>query len=159
MKSIFTSILLLVFAVTASGQNFTLSNLIEMNNLSFDDFDTYVTKKGYTYNSSKKDDEISNVCYISKTRGLDTAYITLEKSKTKNTVTFQINKEQVYLNIKDELKKLGFTYIDRLTLNDVSYLVYKKDDLWLYLSSQFETDVNKLKYTIYSIILESNTSH
>jgi competence protein ComGF len=49
MRTLYTFLFVLVFTTISIGQSFTLPELIKMSKMNVDDFDTYVTAKGFVF--------------------------------------------------------------------------------------------------------------
>ncbi len=145
-----------MFAISTSAQTFTLSELIKVNNLSFEDFDTYVIKKGYQYYENEIDEYAENTSYKSNVRGKAVSYISkaIFKDNSYEVLTFQTNDEKLYLSIKSELKLLGYVFEKKdVTKNGKLYLSYIKENIVITLISGVSevTDINGNKYTVYEI--------
>ncbi len=59
MKTITYTIIFFLLTTSIIAQNYSLSDLIKINNNNLDDFDTFVTQRGYKYYESKG-------CFVSK---------------------------------------------------------------------------------------------
>jgi len=125
MKKIFLLIFILA-STSIFAQNFKLNELIKMRNMNWDDFDTYVTSKGYQYNDFKKEKNstskhykyngsVVGECYINRCIFFDE----VETSPFSISVSFQTIHKEDYLAIKNQLKIQQFKYIGNDTYNEV----------------------------------------
>jgi hypothetical protein len=109
-------ILILAFfipAISVLSQDFSLSELLKINNYSIDDFDTYVTQKGYKYFENNDEDFGNSTSYTFYVDNIKTAYISKfhYKKTSKEMVSFQTGNSSTYISIKTDLKNLGFRFI------------------------------------------------
>jgi hypothetical protein len=74
MKLILLIITLLLFTITSTGQNVNLTEMIKLNNLGIEEFDTSVTKKGFTYKETQKNDSAESTVYKNG-KGRNTSYL------------------------------------------------------------------------------------
>jgi len=146
MKKAIILLISIILSVNAFGQKFTLNELIKMNNMNWDDFDTYVTKKGYYYSANENSSSVQGggkhmeyeydgkICkgerYINKTQYADGVYL----------ISFQTYDKNDYLSVKDQLKASGFKYISTHNLDEsisknAIEIVYYKGQLELDLIS------------------------
>ena len=58
----------------ACGQKFTLQELIKLNDMNWDEFDSYVVNKGYEYNRSENMDYVDSKSYGYKQKGEQSLY-------------------------------------------------------------------------------------
>lgn len=126
MKAILTTIFLFL-AFIVSGQSLSLPELIKMNDMAVDDFDTYATNKGFRFLKTNKDDNSESTSYSYSKNGYRIAFITktlirmtpVLDVKTKfDMVVFQTNDEEIYIKFKNEAKKNGFKFVRQYTNND-----------------------------------------
>ncbi len=154
MKTITFYIIFFLFSTISIAQNYTLSELIKINNYNLDDFDTYVTQRGYKYYESKSSDFSDGTSYAYSVNGIRKSYITkfYQKLTDKEMVSFQTSNNTTYLKIKAELKTLGFKLIKTDIYNGDTYFDYKKGkiEVTLALGTQ-EEDLNGNKLTSYEI--------
>jgi hypothetical protein len=143
MKKIAFSIFLLSITTLIYGQNFTLSELIELNNYKLDDFDTYVTQKGYKFDEVDNNDFADETTYAFYVKGVKKAYISKfhYHDDNSNMITFQTTNAATYLKVKSDLKKLGFKFTETKVYNESQFLIYKK---------------GKIKVSLISIVLKNN---
>ena len=87
--------------------------------MDWDDFDTYVTSKGYEYYKTEDDDFAETKAYSYDQARNSKAVYFIAKSVYKKTFTkmvaFQTVKKTEYLAIKEQLKTVGFKYISSET--------------------------------------------
>jgi hypothetical protein len=140
MKKIILIKYLLLFSSICFSQSLTVSELIKINNYHQDDFDTYLTKKGFLYYKNEVNDFSDATFYVYYLNGIEVAFVTkyYYKKMAKETVSYEIGNNSVYLKIKSELKTLGFKYINSNTLDETIFLNYKKGSIELSLASSFK---------------------
>lgn len=132
------------------GQSFTIVELIKINDYQFDEFDTYVTTKGYKYYQND-DNNIANVIsYAFNTNKQPTSYISTFqfKNEAKRMVSYQTMSADIYLKIKNELKTLGFKFIETKTHNGSTFLEYKKENISVSLASKINSGNDLTSYEI-----------
>lgn len=135
------------------SQDFTLAELIKINNYKIDDFDTYVTQKGYEYYENKNTNFSDVTSYVHYVNGVKKSYISkfYYKTQTKEMVSFQTGKNTTYLKIKAELKLLGFKFIDTETYEGTTFFNYKKGNIEIALASFVQENTYRDKLTTYEI--------
>lgn len=153
MKKILFSIIFYFISTAIFGQNFTLSELIKINNYHLDDFDTYVTQKGYQYYENDNTDFADATSYVFYVNGVRKSYISkfYYKTQTKEMVSFQTGNNATYLKIKSELKTLGFKFINTETNKGTTFFNYKKGEIEVALASSVQENSYGDKLTIYEI--------
>src|SRR5438093_8830889 len=108
MRNIFLTILLLTITNNLLSQKFSLNELIKLNNANWDDFDTYVTSKGYEYYTTEDKYYSETRAYAYKQSASSKAGYFIAKSifkqYTKKMTSFQTTKKDEYLAIKNQLK-------------------------------------------------------
>jgi hypothetical protein len=128
MKKLIT-LVALVWSLTGFSQSFTLNELIKLSKYDDDEFDTYITKKGYVFNEGKADDFYITSDYTFLVDGYTKYFISKNKSKTKDIysfISFQTPSSKTYLSIKEELKSNGFILLDKGVIDRSQYFEYKK---------------------------------
>jgi len=149
MKKAIIIIATVIISVSSFGQKFTLNELIKMNSMDWDNFDTYVTKKGYYYSGNEKTSYVQDngkhmeyeydgkICkgerYINKTQFTNGLYL----------ISFQTYDKSDYISIKDQLKAAGFKYsnthnLDESISKNAVELIYYKGNMELDLISALE---------------------
>ena len=116
MKYIFS--LLLVFSFYFSFSQITISEMMKVYAMNYDQFETFALSKNFELDKIKKDDDIDGIVYI-KNRGLYPNYLELDifNSRYGKLVSFQTSINSEFLRIKNQLYSLGFKLInDRLPL-------------------------------------------
>ncbi len=145
MRLLFSFSLVLFFATTSIGQSFTLPELIKMSKMDTESFDTYVTTKDFVYSSSDKDDNYSGVTYAFEVSKIDitkaSKFITLYQSffDKKYSISYQTSNKKEYLNIKNQVKVLGFKLVNSE--------IFNKDEIT---SNHFEYRKGKAKIDLYA---------
>lgn len=152
IKYILTAVLMLL--ITESfAQDFTLAELIKINNYKIDNFDTYVTQKGYQYYDNKNTDFKDQTSYVHYINGVKKSYISkfYYKTQNKEMVSFQTGKNTTYLKIKAELKSLGFKFINTESNDGTTFFDYKKGNIEISLNSSVQENRYGDKLTTYEI--------
>lgn len=132
MKFIF-SILLICSSYFSFGQ-MTLSELMRVYNMDMDQFETYAIGKGYEFSSFKKGENVNGISYV-KGVGKDTKYIKLYDNwySEGSLVQFQTSVSSEIVNIKNQLKSIGFKLCKSEFLDDNEGTQVKK-----YRNNKFE---------------------
>ena len=153
MKKFVLTITMCCISTAIFGQNFTLSELIKLNNYKLDDFDTYVTQKGYQYYENDNTDRTDETSYVLYSNGVRKAYISKfhYKTQTKEMVSFQTGDNATYLKMKSDLKNLGFKFISTETYNGATFFNYKKGVIEVALASSVQENPYGYKLTNYEI--------
>lgn len=153
MKKFIFSIIFYFISTAIFGQNFTLSELIKINNYQLDDFDTYVTQKGYQYYENDNTDFADATSYVFYINGVRKSYISkfYFKTQTKEMVSFQTGNNATYLKIKSDLKTLGFKFINTETNKGTTFFNYKKGEIEVALASSVQENSYGDKLTNYEI--------
>jgi hypothetical protein len=141
MRILFALSFVLFFVTSSIGQSFSLPELIKMSRMDTDNFDTYVSSKGFTYLKNKTDNRIVGVTYGLNSNqdgnGRADKYISLftEYYDYKYAITYQSSLQssfkKEYFNIKNQIKSMGFKLVDTGTTtgdNDLKFsrFVYRK---------------------------------
>lgn len=148
----------------AKCQLFTISELETLSTKNWDEFDTYVIKKGYIYDNSETD-EIAEYKFYTFNKnyysGTSSYWITLYKYSIDasirlgytNMVTWQTNISSDYIKIKDELKSKGYIFQNSTLLDGNTVNSYKKQKNEVRIILQkMKTDTGH-EITIYTISL------
>lgn len=149
-----TKLLLLCLAFITSNfaysQNFTVSELIKINNYDLDSFDTYVTEKGYKYYKNEDSEYALSSSYAFSVKGSAEAFISTFQYKLKNKkmVSFQTFNSKTYLLLKAEIKNLGFKYVNIETYNGKTFLNYSKGNIEITLASSTQNNGTITSYEI-----------
>ena len=158
MKKIFFGFMFLI-SISGFTQSFTISELAKISKYSADDFDTYVTKKGYIYHSETDGDFSRGTSYTFLVDGLKTYYVSnfLDKvGKYAFWVSFQTPDTKNYLSIKEELKNYGYKLFDNGTMDGSNYFKYKKGNnmvsLWSISTTYGYTNRTRVAYEISFIV-------
>lgn len=128
MRLLYTLLFVIIFISTSIGQTFTLPELIKMSKMDVDDFDTYVTSKGYVFHDEVDNDEMQSVGYAldvnendySKANKFITLYqrYSVYNFKYRYYVNYQTLDKKEYVKIKNQIKALGYILKDSLVLTD-----------------------------------------
>lgn len=111
-------LIILFFANFTYSQKFTLQEMIDLNHKNVDDFDTYVVSKGYDFNKFNEEDNYDSKSYSFKGFNEDSAEFWITKNNyylkgfyKKGSVSWVTSNKNYYLSIKEQIKKLGFTFL------------------------------------------------
>lgn len=153
MKLITLIAIFFLFTNSIFCQNFTLSELIKINNYNLDNFDTYVTQKGYKYYENKSTEFSDCTAYGFTVNGFNKFYISkyYRKLVKNEMVSFQTSNNATYLNIKLELKKIGYKLLKTGTFESSTYFDYKKGNIEVSLTLDTQEGMNGHKLTTYEI--------
>lgn len=113
MRLLFAFSFVLFFTTTSLGQSFTLPELIKMSKMNVDDFDTYVTSKGFVFEGADNEDQTEGVSYalnlnISNSKASKFIGLYERHYDDKYYIHFQTIDKNEYINIKNQIKTLGF---------------------------------------------------
>jgi hypothetical protein len=158
MKKIITAFLLII-SCSVFSQSFSLNELIKLANSSDDYFDTYVTKKGYTFNEIKDREYSKSIGYTFLVNGYSEFFVSkiLWKTRSFGFVTFQTDNISNYLKIKEDLINFGYKLSEKGTTEGFPYFEYKKGNtnVTLHLISETNEYTNK-KRNAYEIAVKTN---
>jgi hypothetical protein len=143
MKSTFTflCLLLCLISIRVSAQTFSLTELVNLTAMDVDQFDTFVTNKGFKYLESEDKDQIKSIeyCYNqSENSKWAEKYIShnyIFFTTTDIIITYQTSKSIDYLKIKSQVKQYGFKFVKTVNENGATFLEYKRNKLKLSLIS------------------------
>ena len=121
MKFLNIIVFFVSFAFNSAGQSFSLPELIKMEKMDLEIFDTYVTSKGYVFFNKGK--YKNSVHYALNVNG-DKASKFIAKDV--NLITFQTSVKSEYLKIKNQLKSNGFKFNKSEVENNSVKFIYKK---------------------------------
>lgn len=149
-------ILLILFCNNLFGQSFNLNELIKLSKSDLNYFDTYVTNKGFMFVEKRTESNyIANVYVQNNDRGYKTNYINKLDYFSHNEVmiTYRTINSKIYLNVKNDLAKSGFKYVENGADDDGNiYFTYRKGKLEVTLLSDKTTNAglnsNKIDYEI-----------
>jgi len=137
MKTVFFSCFFLL-SILVNAQTLGLDNMVKMNKMNNDDFDTYVTKMGFKYYEYENDESKNATSYIRETKN-NVEYITrfdypIER-KHRTMVSYQTTNSNIYLKFKNELKQFGYVFQEKGADDHGSYIDYKKGKIECSLNS------------------------
>ena len=107
MKFIF-SLLLILSSCFSFGQ-MTMSEVMKIYKMDFDQFETYATNKGYQLKKFDRDEDVNGIVYV-KGVGKQTKYLKLYDKfySWGNTFDYETNNLTEVSNIKNQSINLGF---------------------------------------------------
>ena len=150
MKKIILGILLLGIAFISQAQKFTVPQLISMSKMNFDDFDTYITQRGYSYYDGESDENMQSKSYKNNAVNSKTftrmIVVTMYTDKS-GYMFYQTPDKVEYLGFKQQVKALGYDFDKSIDDgNKATSLEYKKDGIPIQLS----TAISELKNVYYT---------
>jgi len=160
-KGIFTFCCVILFSASFA-QKFQLAELIKLIPMSSDDFDTYVTRKGYHFKENHKEDLSNGITYSFDGKICMEQYI-LTKYNFLNgevSITYHTIDKEDYLTIKKQLKSLGFQLKEEKNEDDSVWFIYKNKSMTLALisSEAYTTTAQSLSRGSYEISLSKYPS-
>ena len=155
----FLLLLIILFPLTGFTQFVSLNELVTLSNSNDDYFDTYATKKGYTFFKAKEDDLANSISYTFLVNGVKKAYLVkyTYNKKYGGWVELQITNSDTYLKFKESLNAYGFLYYDKGVSDESSWIQYRKGKTSVRIFSS--SDYNEYTRTTtphYSISVEQN---
>lgn len=158
MKTITSIIIFFLFTNSILCQNFTVAELIKINNYELDDFDTYVNQKGYKYYENESTEFSDRTSYAYSVNGVNKLYISkyFRKLVRNEMVSFLTSNNATYLKIKLELKKLGFKLVKTGTFENTTYFDYRKGKTDVSLTLNTQEGMNGHRLSSYEISVTRN---
>lgn len=169
-KKLNITIVLLLILITIlvpkfiKAQVFTMSELEVLSSKNWDEFDTYLIKKGYVYNNYDTDKYSELKTYSFQRNvysGAAPYWITLCKYLNNNIglismISWQTNEVNDYIKIKDQLKVLGYVSQNTEIFDGKTVIYYKKlnKEVLLIVGKKLTTDGKEI--TSYEISLNIN---
>jgi len=163
MKKIIVGITLLLISQFAFSQFLTLAELINLNEMTWDNFDTYVINKEYSFaktvKTKYKDGSLhyDNKTYSSKFNGLMASYFItkyISESSKSRMIRYQTAKNKDYAMLKKEISDLGFLLTKNYSVSDsVIVFEYKKDEIQLQVFSHQSKNAANANSTVYELCL------
>ncbi len=143
MKKVIIIVALLLVSSSSFAQKFTLNELIKMNNMNLNDFDTYVTSKGYVFENGNT--KMRSYHYNkSKVNGEHfTAERHVYKSET-GFIGYHTLHSEEYSSFKNQLKEMHFTFIktENEPMNNAAIFEYENSDYKVLLTSDKNKDID-----------------
>ena len=151
----FLSIFFLIFSFAVNAQTFVLNDLLKMNKMSDDDFDTFVTQKGFKYSEYENDERKNAISYVFKSKekfeGI-TKFVYAVNVSEISMVSYETSSSSNYLKLKNELKNNGFKITETGQDEFGSFMRYKKGKMLMILNSSLR-ELGFSKTTSYEISL------
>ena len=124
----FFSLMLVCSSYLSFGQ-MTVSDMVKINNMNLDEFETYALERGYTFKEIKDKKERAYGHTYMQGRGITTKYLTLYTKYIGgfNLVTYQTSSSSEFLNIKNQLKTLGFVLRTEEHYDGTPYKEYRNN--------------------------------
>jgi hypothetical protein len=132
----------LFFFIMGFSQKFNIKELIKLRSFNIDNFESYVTKKGYS--SKKSDTANKEILYTYGSYSI----IRSEKSKFKKVgLSYQFESEKMCLAAKSSLKKTDYKIrVEQIGDHGHSFFEYYKNDINILLNTG--TRKGKMFYAI-----------
>lgn len=156
MRLIYTFLLVAFLAITSFGQSFSMSELIRMSTMNVDNFDTYVTSKGYVFHKSIDEPRRTYVGYafnLDYDNSTASNFIKLYQKyyEYRYSISYQTIDKKEYTNIKNQLKALGFKLKDTSVFKSKdgtvsNNFVYRKGKAEIEIYSSY--DSYEINYTV-----------
>jgi hypothetical protein len=163
MKLLLKTMILIVFVLSFQNlfsQTISLGELIRLNNINEDDFDTFVIAKGFKYDGYENGKDYTAKRYTFYENGYKSSFITKYKYNydNKEMVSFQTPHSETYMNIKTSAKNQGFKYVNSTTIekDNVTLMNYYKGRLNLTLASGKDESNYGGQKTLYEISIIEN---
>lgn len=142
------------------SQNLTLNDMVKVIKMNEDESDSYLLNKGYTFYKKYDNEDYNFIMYCTNlkiTNGQAACDKTVSLSKRieggQKSIGFGTPISKEYLNIKNQLKLLGFVYKETKYLNENTIeMQYKSSSYTLYLTS-YHNNSNGKPHTSYSVNL------
>jgi hypothetical protein len=105
--------IILIYSTHFTFGQLTVSEMMKVYNMDFDQFETYAIMKGYEFQSIAKEDNFFGHVYV-KGKGQNTKYIELYSKwfSYGKKVGYQTSNSTEFINFKNELKNKGFILIE-----------------------------------------------
>lgn len=124
MKPFYILFIIVFFSFNSFCQSFSMMELIKMSKMDNDTFDTYVTSRGFKFFNDTNEDQLVGVTYALNRDRIEESkaskFITLYQLyyDRKYSITYQTMNMKDYLQIKKEIKVLGFGLVDSEIFKD-----------------------------------------
>jgi hypothetical protein len=153
MKVLFNIAFILIVSFNGYSQSISLTELINLNNANEDDFDTFIIRKAFKYDSFEKLSIANRKSYVYYLEGVKNSYVTkfIFTNSSNEMVSFQTPSSSIYLNFKMDLKKLGFIFKKTETYENTTFMYYTKGNLELSLTSSTDESRTSGVKTFYEI--------
>lgn len=126
MKLFRALIFLLIIPFYINGQDFTIAELIRLNDMSLDDFDTYVSRKDFFFVNIETNGLSKNYLY-GKGYGKPNPVFIGKMFPNPNLVMYAFYTQKIYLKVKEELRDNGFEFFKSETSDKSSMSYYYSD--------------------------------
>jgi hypothetical protein len=156
MKYIF-SIFLVSMSYFSYGQ-ITVSEMMRVYEMDYDQFETFALSKNFELDKVKKDENIDGYVYI-KNRGLYPNYLEFDiyDRNYGKMVSFQTSINSEFLSLKIQLENLGFKLVNSnlplIVGNESSFARLYKNAKWkIYISHAKLNDINCYRVDLQKIL-------
>jgi len=146
------------------SQIFSIAELMRLTSKGFDNFDTYVTSKGYSFYANHDTQDSKGKCYsfgqkdYSKMASFFITYFNYQPNSNEVLISWQTTNKANYLRVKNELKQLNFKFVKEESYEDCSNLNYKKGVFYLNLYSCQKPGDQGILSTTYEISISNYTT-
>jgi hypothetical protein len=140
MSKMFFIVLVTLLPMSGFSQFVSLNELITLSSSNEDYFDTYATKKGYTFLQHEEDELANSVTYTFLKNGIKRGYLVKYSYNNKigGWVELQTSDPSIFLKIKDALKVNNFTFYDKGVYKEATWMQYKRGDVSVKIFSSSE---------------------
>ena len=119
-------ITLLFLGIANYSQNISANELITISNMDLEKFDSYINSKGFTYYRNISDENSTGIRYRYLLNN-SKRYCSLSiYPRNVSIVTYQTFNNKDYVNLKTQIKNIGFKLIKQSEFNGVPYFEYRK---------------------------------
>lgn len=118
----------LLISFNSFAQFISLNELINLSNSNVDYFDTYATRKGYTFYKADTNENTNSIIYSFLVNGIKKGYLVkyTYNKKEGGWIELQTPNSNTYLKFKESLKVNGFSFYDKGVSGETSWIKYKK---------------------------------
>ena len=108
------------------AQNISATELISISNMNLEKFDSYINLKGYRYYRNLSDENGNGIRYRYLSNNAKRYCALSIYQQNVSIVTYQTFDNKDYLNLKVQIKNLGFKLIKQSDFNGTPYFEYRK---------------------------------
>ena len=163
MKNVIIIVALILVSINSFAQKFTINELVKMLKFNDDQFDTYITKKGFQYWKTETFSPSGELPYTAtlyahnKNGHSDKSGYFISKCISAGVVfiNLQTSQKTDYLSFKSDISASGFKYDGtKDNENGAKYLYYSKGTLAICLISTEGTNGLQEKITLYKLTIQ-----
>jgi hypothetical protein len=143
MKKLILLAILLFITSNSFAHNFDLEELIKMAAMSMQEFDSYISQKGYSFKEAQEKRYVTYRSYKYNSEDIGTGCSVTKciyPDPRESSIVYRTMEREDFFNIRMKMKRLGFRYVTTEshhdTDHDVIWLVYRKGKIRLALRSR-----------------------